>query len=76
MKTPPKSNSPAVHALNFTGADLTLDQLDAACHRPLHVSLSNDLWKKIADSRARIERMLAGGGAIYGVNTGFGKLCN
>jgi histidine ammonia-lyase len=76
MKTPQRADTSTPHAIELTGQDLTLDQLDAACHRPLKVSLSGALWKKIADSRARIEKMLATGGAIYGVNTGFGKLCN
>ncbi|HEV2291176.1 MAG TPA: histidine ammonia-lyase, partial [Gemmatimonadales bacterium] len=30
----------------------------------------------LAESRASVERALAGGAAIYGINTGFGKLAN
>lgn len=33
-------------------------------------------WREVEASRAAIERMLQAGSAIYGVNTGFGKLAN
>jgi histidine ammonia-lyase len=39
-----------------------------------HIALGEDAWRAIARSRAALESALAGGRAIYGVNTGFGKL--
>jgi histidine ammonia-lyase len=41
---------------------------------PATVSLAPDAWTAIAKSRATVENALASGEAIYGVNTGFGKL--
>lgn len=38
------------------------------------VSLAEPAWDAIARSRALVEQALASGRAIYGVNTGFGKL--
>ncbi|HEX3811195.1 MAG TPA: aromatic amino acid lyase, partial [Rhizomicrobium sp.] len=36
--------------------------------------LANDAWGAVERSRATLETALASGEAIYGVNTGFGKL--
>ncbi len=41
---------------------------------PATVSLATGAWARIEQSRALIEQALASGEAIYGVNTGFGKL--
>lgn len=38
------------------------------------IALGEEAWRTIANSRAALESALAGGRAIYGVNTGFGKL--
>ena len=38
------------------------------------VALTAEAWNAIARSRQAIEDALASGRAIYGVNTGFGKL--
>ncbi len=40
----------------------------------IRVGLAEDAWPAIARSRENIEAALASGEAIYGVNTGFGKL--
>lgn len=63
-------------AITLDGSPLTLEQVDAAFGRPLKVTLTDDVWWKIRDARTRVEKHLASGEVIYGVNTGFGKLCN
>ncbi|HKQ48762.1 MAG TPA: histidine ammonia-lyase [Phycisphaerae bacterium] len=70
-----RETTPA-HAVHLDGSPLTLVQLDAAYDRPLQVSISDEVWAAIRAARAKIEAHLAGGEVIYGVNTGFGKLCN
>jgi histidine ammonia-lyase len=55
---------------------LNLAQLDQAYGRPLHVSISDPAWERVRTARATLERKLAAGEVIYGVNTGFGKLCD
>jgi histidine ammonia-lyase len=39
-------------------------------------SLDEAAMQRVADSAAAIERIVAGGGTVYGVNTGFGLLAN
>ncbi|HWL94011.1 MAG TPA: aromatic amino acid ammonia-lyase, partial [Phycisphaerae bacterium] len=55
---------------------LRLDALEDVYDCPITVEISPGAWDRARASRARIGRMLAAGQTIYGVNTGFGKLCN
>lgn len=40
------------------------------------ISLTTQDYKKINDNRAYLDGKVAGGGTYYGINTGFGSLCN
>lgn len=51
-----------------------LDDIRAALHGPITVTLSERARGLIARSAETVRRLLASGDAIYGVNTGFGKL--
>ena len=51
-----------------------LDEIRAALHGPVTVSLSGRARGLITRSAETVRRLLASGSAIYGVNTGFGKL--
>jgi len=66
---------PARFALSLGDSPLTVDRLDEALGRPLDVQVPEDAWLRVRQSRATIEQHLASGNVIYGVNTGFGKLC-
>lgn len=56
------------------GETLTRQQVACIVHGEATVALSDIGKIKVIESRARIEAALAGGAAIYGVNTGFGEL--
>ncbi|MCA9255778.1 MAG: histidine ammonia-lyase, partial [Phycisphaerales bacterium] len=62
--------------LTLGDAPLQLDSLAEFHNRPIRVEISPSARRRIADARAEIERHLASGEVIYGVNTGFGRLCN
>jgi len=51
-----------------------LDEIRAALAGPITVELSPHARQLIARSAETVRRLLASGNAIYGVNTGFGKL--
>jgi histidine ammonia-lyase len=53
---------------------LTLADARAALSGPISVALTPSANAKIETSAATVQRLLATGEAIYGVNTGFGKL--
>ena len=53
---------------------LTLDDARAALDGPITVTLTEAAERKIRRSAETVQRLLATGDAIYGVNTGFGKL--
>lgn len=57
-------------------APLSLDQLDALLDAPLTVTLAAEALARVADGRAWVDRLVARGDAVYGVNTGFGHLKN
>jgi histidine ammonia-lyase len=54
--------------------ELTLETLRAALRSPARVTLGRPDWLRIGRSALAIERVLAGGKTVYGVNTGFGSL--
>jgi histidine ammonia-lyase len=57
-------------------APLTLDQLDARLDAPLTVVLAPAGLQRAARGREWVTRLLDQGGAVYGINTGFGHLRN
>ncbi|MHB8302728.1 MAG: histidine ammonia-lyase [Acidobacteriaceae bacterium] len=64
--------SPASLALN--GQPLTLEELAAVAYDDLPVTLHREAKQRMAASRAVVERLLAEGATVYGINTGFGKM--
>jgi histidine ammonia-lyase len=60
----------------LTGNDLTFDELYAVVFDYAPVTLSEETRGSIEASRAVIERSVASGAAVYGVNTGFGKMAS
>lgn len=53
---------------------LALDDVRAALHGPIQVEFTREARSKITRSAETVARLLGTGDAIYGVNTGFGKL--
>jgi histidine ammonia-lyase len=53
---------------------LTLSDLTAMPAGPL--SISATAWERIGTNRAYLNAILQQGGTYYGINTGFGSLCN
>ena len=62
--------------IELDGASLTLDQLGAVTAGRARARLAARARARIAAARAVIERAVASGEPIYGVNTGFGNLAN
>ncbi len=61
--------------ISINGRDVTIDQVWDVAYQTggaVRVELAADARTKMAASRAYIEGKMHGGGAIYGVNTGFG----
>ena len=56
------------------GRELTLDALRGALRSPTRVMLGHGEMLRVRRSALAIERVLAGGKSVYGVNTGFGSL--
>ncbi|HSE52824.1 MAG TPA: aromatic amino acid lyase, partial [Gemmatimonadales bacterium] len=63
--------------LVLDGRSLTVEAVVRAARTPtVKLALAADARGQLARSRARVEAAIASGGAIYGINTGFGKLAN
>jgi histidine ammonia-lyase len=69
--------SPPTATLELTGDGLTLDDAERILRGQVErLSLAPAARKRVERARRCLETLIAGGGAIYGVNTGFGKLAN
>ncbi|WP_448213699.1 histidine ammonia-lyase [Colwellia sp. MEBiC06753] len=55
---------------------LTLDIVNGIANGTINAELSPQAIDKINTSRARVDKMAASDEAVYGINTGFGPLCD
>ena len=62
--------------IELTGGTLSLEEFAAVVAGGEHVVLTAAARERVAAARAVIERAVASGEAVYGVNTGFGNLAN
>jgi histidine ammonia-lyase len=60
--------------LSLNGDPIPLADLTAVATGSRDVSLTDEARKRMLVSRAVVERAAAGAAAVYGINTGFGKL--
>ena len=60
--------------LFLSGQPLTLQQIADVAYGREEVSLSDEARARVAEARSIVERIVAEGRTVYGVNTGFGKL--
>ncbi len=60
----------------LTPGQVSLGDLERIYRRRLDVTLSRAIRKAVEDGAATVARVAAGEVAVYGVNTGFGKLAN
>jgi histidine ammonia-lyase len=60
--------------VTLQGRELGLETLRGALRSPARVLLGRREWLRVRRSALTIERVLAGGKVVYGVNTGFGSL--
>lgn len=58
------------------GEHLSLEDVHNVSRKYELVSISNEAYKKMQESRKTIEKVLEIGNPVYGVNTGFGALAN
>lgn len=62
------------YPLRVDGGPIAWDALDAALGRALRLEITREAAERVAAGRQRLEALLRGGEAVYGVNTGFGHL--
>ena len=67
---------PAAETLALDGRPLTPAAIEAVAHGARRVAIAPAAMERVAAGRACIERILASGRTVYGVNTGFGKLAD
>jgi histidine ammonia-lyase len=64
----------AMNTLTLNGQPLTLAEIEEVALHNCHVAIASAALERMGASRALIERILAAGETVYGVNTGFGRL--
>jgi histidine ammonia-lyase len=57
----------------LTGATITLDEIRRICYEGDSVAISEESMRKVEQSRAAVEKIVAEKRTVYGINTGFGK---
>jgi len=60
--------------LFLSGQPLTLQQITDVAYGREQVALADDARARVNEARSVVERIVAEGRTVYGVNTGFGKL--
>ncbi|MDQ2965056.1 MAG: histidine ammonia-lyase [Chloroflexota bacterium] len=60
----------------LTGADLTVEDVEAVARRGAEVALDVHARERMQEARAVIEDLVASGEVVYGVTTGFGDLAS
>jgi len=60
--------------LEINKQHISLDQLRQVWESPVHISLGDDARAAVTSAQAEVDKVLAGGDKVYGVNTGFGQL--
>ncbi|MFT4576592.1 MAG: histidine ammonia-lyase [Polaribacter sp.] len=55
---------------------LTVDKVIAIAQGKLHAKLTNETIEAVKSCRAKVEKMASGANPVYGINTGFGPLCD
>ncbi len=63
-------------AIVLTGADLTIDDVEAVARRGATPSLDDAARGRMQEAREVIETLVAEGAVVYGVTTGFGDLAS
>ncbi len=62
-------------AVFIDGEKLTLEEVERVAIQRAQVQLSSRAMDKIQQSRRLVEQILSSKQVVYGINTGFGKLC-
>ncbi len=65
-----------VQTLKLNGQPLTLAELEMVANSQAQVQIAGAAQNRVEESRAVIEKIVAGGATVYGVNTGFGRLAD
>src|SRR5271165_256566 len=60
--------------ITLTGDALTVDCVVAVAREHRRVELDPEALRRVREARAVVERVLASGQAVYGLNTGLGSL--
>ncbi len=62
-------------SIKLDGSNLTLAQLDGCLGNSLHIDMADTVWSRVERSANFAESIASGQKAAYGLNTGFGSLC-
>ncbi|MDH5405867.1 MAG: histidine ammonia-lyase [Candidatus Aminicenantes bacterium] len=64
-----------METVHLNGETLTLEEVGRVAHSEAKVELAEEASRQVAEARRVVEEKLKGGEPVYGVNTGFGQLC-
>ncbi len=62
--------------VQLDGKELTPATIDKAFGHPIRVSVAGSVMAKVAENRGQLEQLIKQDRPFYGINTGFGSLCD
>jgi histidine ammonia-lyase len=65
-----------MNAIILSGDRLAIDQIEAVATGGAHVEISEDARLRMTDTRAVVDAIVSEGLPVYGISTGFGRLCD
>jgi len=74
MEAFPSSETTAIAPIVLSGDKLTVDCVVSVARAGRRVELDPEALRRVREARAVVERVLASGQAVYGLNTGLGSL--
>ena len=73
---PARAAGKPVNRVVLTGADLTVEDVEAVARRGAEVALDANARERMQEARRVIEDLVGRGEVVYGVTTGFGDLAS
>ena len=74
MQPTTDSLSTSEKLIELTGANLTVEDVVAVARDGCRVRVSDEALRRVGEARTVVERVLARGTPVYGLNTGLGSL--
>ena len=68
--------NPKPITVSLDGKDITPEQVEGVFAHPIRIHVTGTVMAKVAENRGQLEQLIRQDRPFYGINTGFGSLCD